>query len=131
MPYGILADIVVWVHLTFVIFAVLGAVLILWRRWMIWLHIPAFLWAIWIEFSSGICPLTPLENWLRVKAGQGAYEGEFVAAYLMPILYPAGLTRKIQIILAMMLIGINVAIYGFVAFKGSWKSTKKNMRSIK
>ena len=131
MPYGIIADIVVWVHLAFVIFAVMGAILILWRRWMIWLHIPAVLWAIWIEFSGGMCPLTPLENWLRIKGGQGAYEGDFVASYLLPILYPAGLTRNVQFILALMVIGINIVIYGFVAYKGSWKSTKKNMRSIK
>ena len=123
MPYGIFADIVLLVHLAFVIFAVLGAILILWRRWIVCLHIPAFLWAIWIEVSGGICPLTPLENWLRIKGGRGAYEGDFVAAYLMPILYPAGLTHKIQIILAMMVIGINVAIYGFVAYKRGWKLT--------
>jgi hypothetical protein len=121
MPYGIFADIVVLIHLTFVIFAVLGAGLIIWRRWIIWLHIPAFLWAIWIECTGGICPLTPLENWLRIKGGQGAYEGDFVATYLLPVLYPAGLTRNAQIILAMMAIVINVAIYGSIFYKRSRK----------
>ena len=75
--------------------------------------------------------MTPLENWLRIKGRQGAYEGDFVATYLLPLLYPTGLTRNVQFILALMVIGINVAIYGFVAYKGSWKSAKKNMRSIK
>ena len=93
MVYQILAELVVVIHLVFVIFAVLGAVLIIWRRWFIWLHIPAFLWAVWIEITGGICPLTPLENWLRIKAGQGGYTGDFVATYLLPVLYPAGLTE--------------------------------------
>jgi hypothetical protein len=121
MPYGIFADIVVLIHLTFVTFAVLGAGLIIWRRWIIWLHIPAFLWAIWIECTGGICPLTPLENWLRIKGGQGAYEGDFVATYLLPVLYPAGLTRNAQIILAMMAIVINVTIYGSIFYKRNRK----------
>ena len=84
MPYGIIADIVVLIHLTFVIFAVLGGILFAWRRRIIWLHLPAFLWAFWIEITAGICPLTHLENWLRIKAGQGGYEGDFAAAYLLP-----------------------------------------------
>ena len=123
MPYGIFADIVVLVHLAFVIFAVLGAILILWRRWIVYLHIPAFLWAIWIECSGGICPLTPLENWLRIKGGQGAYEGDFVAGYLWPLLYPAGLTRNVQLILGMTVIVVNVAIYGFIFYKRNQKKT--------
>ncbi|CAB1061528.1 putative membrane protein [Olavius sp. associated proteobacterium Delta 1] len=123
MPYGIFADIVVLIHLAFVIFAVLGAVLAIWWRWTIWLHLPAFLWAVWIEYTGGICPLTPLENWLRIKGGQGAYAGDFVATYLLPVLYPAGLTRNVQFILAMMVIVINVVIYGSIIYKRSWKKT--------
>jgi hypothetical protein len=121
MVYQTLANVVVVIHLSFVIFVVLGAVLTLWRRWIIWLHIPAFLWAIRIECTGGICPLTPLENWLRLKGGQGAYEGDFVATYLLPVLYPAGLTRNAQIILAMMAIVINVSIYGTIFYKRSRK----------
>ncbi len=123
MPYGIIADIVVLIHLVFVIFAVLGAVLIIWRRWIIWLHLPAFLWAVWIEFTGGICPLTPLENWFRIKAGQGGYEGDFVATYLLPVLYPAGLTRNVQLLLALMVIVINVATYGSIFYKRNRKKT--------
>lgn len=123
MPFGIFADIVVLIHLAFVIFAVLGALLAFWRRWIVWLHLPAFLWAVWIEFSGGICPLTPLENWLRIKGGQGAYEGDFVAVYLLPILYPAGLTRNVQFIIAIMIILINVAVYGSIFYKRSRKYT--------
>jgi hypothetical protein len=121
MPYGILADIVVLIHLGFVIFVVLGAVLIYWRRWIMWLHLPAVVWAIWIELSGGICPLTPLENRLRTKAGQNAYDNNFVAEYLLPILYPDGLTRKVQFMMAMLVIVINIAIYGSIIYKRSRK----------
>ena len=119
MPYGIIADIVVVIHLSFVVFAVLGAVLIIWQRWIFWLHLPAVLWAIWIECTGGICPLTPLENWFRIKGGQGGYEGDFVATYLLPVLYPAGLTRNVQLLLAILVIVINVAIYGLIFYKRS------------
>jgi hypothetical protein len=116
MPYSLFADIVVLLHLTFVIFAVLGAVLIIWWRWVLWLHLPAVLWAGWIEMSGGICPLTPLENWLRWKAGRGGYQGDFVENYMLPVLYPTGLTRNMQILLGTLVIFINVAIYGYIFF---------------
>ena len=121
MPYGIIADIVVLIHLTFVIFAVLGGILFAWRRRIIWLHLPAFLWAFWIEITAGICPLTHLENWLRIKAGQGGYEGDFAAAYLLPLLYPVGITRDLQFILAILVIVINIAVYGAIFYKRSQK----------
>jgi hypothetical protein len=117
MLYGILADIVVLIHLFFVLFAVLGAVMIIWRRWVIWLHLPAVLWAIWIELTGGVCPLTPLENWLRNRAGQGGYRGDFVEHYLLPLLYPVGLTRNIQILLGLVVISINAALYGYLFYQ--------------
>ena len=117
MFYGILADIVVLIHLAFVLFSVLGAVLIIWRRWVFWLHLPAVFWAIWIELTGGVCPLTPLENWLRNRAGQGGYPGDFVEYYLLPVLYPVGLTRNIQILLGLVVTFINAALYGFLFFK--------------
>jgi len=116
MLYGILADIVVLIHLFFVLFAVLGAVMIIWRRWVVWLHLPAVIWAIWIELTGGICPLTPLENWLRRRAGQGGYPGDFVEHYLLPVLYPVGLTRDIQILLGLVVISINATLYGYLFF---------------
>jgi len=117
MPYGILADIVVLIHLVFVLFALFGAVLIIWWRWVIWLHLPSVFWAIWIELTGRICPLTPLENWLRSRGGQGGYRGDFVEYYLMPVLYPVGLTRHIQILLGILVIIINVALYGYIFFQ--------------
>jgi hypothetical protein len=116
MLYGILSDIVVLIHLAFAFFAVLGAVLIIWRRWVVWLHLPAVLWAIWIELTGGVCPLTPLENWLRNRAGQGGYPGDFVQHYLMPMLYPVDLTRNIQILLGLVVIFINAALYGYLYY---------------
>ena len=120
MPYGILADIIVLIHLSFVLFAVLGAILIIRHRWVIWLHLPTVLWAVWIEMSGGICPLTPLENRLRLKAGLGGYQGDFVENYLLPVLYPAGLTREIQILLGAIVLIINLIIYAYV-----WYSAKQ------
>ena len=127
MPYGILADIVVWVHLAFVIFVVAGASLAIWWRRMLWLHLPAVFWAIWIEFSGKLCPLTPLENWLRIRAGQGEYRGGFVEHYLMPVLYPAGLTRNIQILMGLLVIIINLALYGPIIFQ-LWRKKKNERR---
>jgi len=117
MLYGILSDIVVLIHLAFAFFAVLGAVLIVWRRWVVWLHLPAVLWAIWIELTGGVCPLTPLENWLRNCAGQGGYRGDFVEHYLMPMLYPVDLTRNTQILLGLVVVFINVALYGYLYYR--------------
>ena len=130
MPYGILADIVVLFHLGFVIFVVMGAVLSYWLRWIIWLHLPSVGWAVWIEISGGICPLTPLENWLRIKAGEGTYPGDFVSAYLLPILYPDGLTPGIQYTLAMLVIVTNISIYGFILYRRSMirRSLRKKKR---
>ncbi|MEE9495324.1 MAG: DUF2784 domain-containing protein [Desulfobacterales bacterium] len=117
MAYDLIADLVVLIHLAFVLFAVLGALLVIWRHKVLWLHLPAAVWAAWIEFSGKICPLTPLENWLRMRGGGSAYAGDFVGHYLMPILYPSALTRKVQFILGGVVIGVNLIIYGYVFFK--------------
>ena len=116
MAYNLLADGVVLIHLAFVLFAVLGALLIIRWRKVLWLHLPAAVWAAWIEFSGKICPLTPLENWLRMRGGGSGYAGDFVGHYLMPILYPSGLTPKVQFILGGVVIGVNLIIYGYVFF---------------
>jgi hypothetical protein len=108
------ADLIVLVHIAFVLFAVLGGLLVLrWRR-LAWVHVPAALWAAAIEFAGWICPLTPLENWLRRQAGEGAYEGGFIEHHILPILYPAALTRRLQIVLGLLVIVLNVAIYAWV-----------------
>lgn len=112
--YLLLADLVVWLHVAFVVFAVLGGLLaVRWRRFA-WLHLSAALWAAAVEFSGWICPLTPLENWLRRKAGRTGYDSDFIAHYVFPVLYPAGLTREWQIALGISVIAVNVAIYSWV-----------------
>ena len=117
MLYGILADIVVWCHLAFVLFAVLGATLAVRLHWVVWLHLPAVFWAVWIELSGGTCPLTPLEIGLRQRAGQGGYRGDFVEHYLMPLLYPVDLTRNIQVLFGLIVLVVNLALYGYIVYQ--------------
>ncbi len=113
MLYGLAADLLVIVHLAFVGFVVLGGLAVLrWPR-LAWLHLPAVAWGVGIELSGAICPLTPLELWLRVQAGATGYEGDFIARYLLPVLYPAGLTRRAQVVLGLLAGGVNVAVYGW------------------
>ena len=124
MIYELLADLVLGLHLLFVLFSVLGAVLVIrWPR-VKWVHLPAAAWAVWIEFSGRICPLTPLENWLRVRGGGAGYAGDFVGHYLLGLLYPAGLTRCVQIILGAAVLGVNLLVYGYVFF---WQNKKANI----
>jgi len=109
-----MADLVVLVHFLFVIFVVCGGVLALWWPRIIWLHIPAVLWGAFIEFSGSICPLTPLENRLRGAQGEPGYQGDFIAHYILPALYPGGLTRTHQLVLGALALFINAAIYTLV-----------------
>lgn len=112
--YRWLADLMVVVHALFVVFAVLGGFLVLWRPWVAWLHLPAAVWAVLIEFAGWICPLTPLENALRARAGAATYGDGFISHYLLHALYPAGLTRNIQWVLGGIALGVNVLIYAVV-----------------
>jgi hypothetical protein len=114
MLYRILADALLVVHLGFVLFVVLGGFLVLRRRRVAWLHIPAAIWGALIEFADWICPLTPLENTLRERAGDQAYSGGFIEHYVVSILYPEGLTVGIRIALGLIVITINGAIYGWI-----------------
>ena len=122
MLYRLLADFLVILHLLFILFGLLGGLLFFWRRWTILLHLPSAIWISVIEFQGWICPLTPLENRLRLAGGAAGYEGGFVERYLIPIIYPPGLTRDIQFVLGGLAIGLNVAVYFFVI--RSWKSRK-------
>lgn len=111
MAFALLAAAVVFIHGAFVAFAVLGGLLVLWRRRWAWLHLPALLWAAYIELTGGICPLTPLENRLRVLAGEAGYQGDFIGQYLLPLLYPADLTRNVQLLMGILLLAFNGLIY--------------------
>jgi hypothetical protein len=112
MLYRILADCVVLVHAAFVMFVLLGGFLA-WRwRWVAWAHIPSALWGIAIEYAGWICPLTPLENALRARAGLEGYGGGFVEHYVIPALYPAGLARPTQVVLGTLVLVVNLVGYG-------------------
>jgi hypothetical protein len=111
MPYRQIADLLVLIHFAFLLFVVTGGVLVL--RWpkVAWIHVPAAIWGMLIEFVGWICPLTPLENGLRQRAGEAAYTGGFIAHYVMRVLYPEGLTRGIQVILGTLVLVLNGGIY--------------------
>jgi hypothetical protein len=112
--YRVLADLVLVVHLAFVLFVVLGGLLVLrWTR-VAWLHVPAAVWGVLIEYSGWICPLTPLENSFRVRGGGAGYNGGFIEHYIQPVLYPAGLTRGTQIVLGSLALLVNLTAYGVV-----------------
>ena len=115
------ADLIVLVHVVFVVFVLLGGLLV--ARWprLAWWHVPAVTWGVFIEFRGWICPLTPLENYLRQRGGSSAYEGQFVDHYILPLLYPASLTPRIQIWLGSLALTVNVALY--------WRIIRRASRS--
>jgi hypothetical protein len=117
MNYRLLADLALIVHAAFVAFVVFGWALVLWRRGLAWLHLPAVGWGAWIEFSGGICPLTPLENrWLQL-AGEAGYPGGFIEHYLLATLYPQGLTRGVQIGLGTAVLVLNAGAYAWIVWR--------------
>jgi hypothetical protein len=122
--WRLLADAVVLFHLAFVAFAVAGGLLVLRWRWVALLHLPALAWAAFVEFTGRICPLTPLENTLRAAAGEAGYAGGFVEHYLLPMLYPADLTRELQWTLGTGLVLFNVAVYAAVC----WQARRRALR---
>lgn len=109
--YRLLADLALLVHFAFIGFVMLGGLLALkWPR-LVWLHVPAAVWGALTEFFSLPCPLTPLEKRFQALAGDTPYPGDFIAYYLLPIIYPAGLTPHIQIVLGVIVVVVNIAVY--------------------
>lgn len=120
------ADLIVAVHFAFIVFVVLGGFLVLkWKKVAI-LHIPCVLWGALIEFSGWICPLTPLERYFREAAGGKAYSGGFIDHYIMPLIYPTGLTRGMQISLGIIVVVVNLLVYGLVIFRRKNGSASSN-----
>jgi hypothetical protein len=109
----LLADALVAFHALFVAFVVAGGLLVLWKPRLAWLHLPAALWGAWTEFTGTICPLTPLENALRRAAGEAGYAGGFIEHYVVPALYPEGLTPRMQVGFGIAVVAINAVLYGF------------------
>lgn len=124
------ADAVLLLHLAFIVFVVLGGILCFRWRWMPLVHLPAAGWGVFIELSGRICPLTPLENMLRLRAGQSGYAGGFIEHYLLGLIYPAGLTRDWQFILAAIVILANIAIYAGLVIKRRKGQGRKPTRPV-
>lgn len=119
MLYRVLADGVMLLHFAYIVFVMGGAFLVLHRRWWMWLHLPAVAWGAWIEFFSKTCPLTPLENSLRARAGQAGYAGGFIDHYLTRAVYPEGLSPRGQIVIGALMVVANAALYWLV-----WRRTR-------
>ena len=117
MIYRLLADLVILAHFGFIVFVLLGGLLAFRWQWMPWLHIPAMAWGGFIELTGRICPLTPLENALRRAGGLAEYSQSFTEQYIVPIVYPAGLTRDFQVMMGFVLICLNISIYGYLAWR--------------
>ena len=123
MVWSILADAVLVLHGLFIAWATLGA-LAVWR-WprLLWAHLPALAWGVWIEATAGLCPLTPLEMALRHRSGQGVYEGSFIDHHLGALIYPQGLTPAAQMRLALALAAFNLVVYGLIVWR-RWRARR-------
>lgn len=119
-----LANTILVFHFLFIIFVLLGGLTVLKWPKMIWLHLPAITWGFLVELNGWLCPLTPWENHFRALAGKLVYEGDFIGQYLIPLIYPANLTREIQYIFAAIVVIINAAVYFFVWQQARKKSLK-------
>lgn len=117
MAYSLAADLLVLLHLAFIVFVVLGG-LLAWRWWrVVFVHLPAVIWAVLLEFYGWLCPLTPWEQQLRQAAGENGYSGSFIAHYLLPLIYPAGLTHNVQLLMGLGVLLINLLIYGWLLWR--------------
>ena len=119
MLYRLAAEAVLLIHLAFILFALFGAALAARWRWIIVAHLPAATWGLFVELTGRVCPLTYLENYLRIKAGLSGYTESFVEHYVLAIIYPVGLTREIQFVLAGVVLAVNIALYGWLYFRKS------------
>lgn len=119
MLYGLAADLLVLIHLGFILFVVFGGFLIRKYRWFIYLHLPTVTWGVIVEFTGWICPLTPWEQRLRSAGGEAGYDGSFIEHYLVPVIYPEQLTPQLQYGLGVFVILINLLAYGLLIRKNN------------
>jgi len=122
--YQLAADLLVLIHLAFIVFVVAGGFTLLkWPR-LVLLHIPAVVWGAIVEIKGWLCPLTPWENSLRHLAGQEGYSQGFIEHYIVPLIYPAQLTRDIQITMGLTVVAINLCVYSFIVYRLMYKTKK-------
>jgi len=119
MLYRLGADLVLVAHLAFIVLVVAGGLVVYRYAWFAWIHIPAATWGAFIELTGRICPLTTLENFLRIRAGQEGYVNSFIEQYILPVIYPAGLTRHVQLVLAGLVVTVNAIIYATILLRKS------------
>ncbi len=125
MLYQTLANLVLAAHAAFIAFALLGGLLVLRWRWVRWLHLPCMAWGATVVAAGWTCPLTPLENSLRAAGGAAGYSGGFIEHYLLAVIYPDGLTREVQMLLAAALGVWNVVVYALV-----WRSKSRGKSKV-
>lgn len=123
MLYRVSADAIMLFHLLFILFVLFGGLLVLRRPWLAVVHLPAMAWGAAVEFFHLYCPLTPLENNLRMRAGEEGYQGGFIEHYVIALIYPSGLTPQIQLWLGAIVLGINAAVYGVLTIR--WLSQRR------
>jgi NADH:ubiquinone oxidoreductase subunit H len=114
MFYRLAAEVVLLFHLAFMVFVISGAAAVARWPWLSVVHVPAAVWGCFVEVTGRVCPLTSAENYLRIKGGELGYTESFIEHYLLAIIYPIGLTREIQFVLAAMVVASNVAIYAWL-----------------
>ena len=112
--YELFANLTLILHLIFILFVIFGGLLFFVFSKIIYIHLSALLWGIYIELTNSVCPLTYLENWFLYKGDLSTYSNDFINNYLLPIIYPEGLTAEIQIYLGISLIVVNILIYGSI-----------------
>jgi len=117
MFYQFLADAILLFHLLFILFALLGGIFVLYRRWVVFVHLPAAVWATFVGFTGWICPLTPLEKHFREVSGDLGYSGGFIEHYIIPVIYPAALEMDMHLLLGYIALVINLVIYMFVLYR--------------
>jgi len=122
--YRLFADAVLLLHLAFILFVIWGGFLLFRLPRLAWLHLPAAIWGTLMEFSGWVCPLTPLENYFRIQAGQRPYHGDFIERYLLPLIYPANLRRDLQLLLGLGCLMANGLIYALL-FKKNWQEKRR------
>jgi hypothetical protein len=120
MPYALFADALAFIHALFVLFVIFGSLLVLrWPR-VTWVHLPALVWGLFVEFSGAVCPLTPLESRFRVLGDESGYSEDFLSHWLLTVLYPESLTRGLQIALGVLLLLLNLSLYSWI-----WRKSRR------